>query len=377
MSDMVLTDARIVTADAVLDGTVAVRDGVIAAVDAGRAAAGERLDGDYLLPGLVELHTDNMERHFAPRPGVHWPAVSAALAHDAQIAAAGITTVFDAISLGSVRDQDLRITALGEMLEGTRIARDSGMFRSEHLLHLRCEVSQPQMPDMLAGMIGDARVRLVSVMDHTPGQRQFVNPEKYRVYYKGKHGFSDAELDAYLDAACGRGARYSAANRRAVVALCARHRLPMASHDDATADHVAEALADGMVVAEFPTTIDAARLSRDGGMKVVMGGPNLVRGSSHSGNISAATLAENGLLDIVSSDYVPTSLMESAFKLAGIAGIGLPRATAAVSKTPAEAVGLHDRGAIEVGRRADLVRVRLMDGQPVIRTVWRGGARVA
>jgi alpha-D-ribose 1-methylphosphonate 5-triphosphate diphosphatase len=378
MDELVLTDARIVTPDAVIEGTVVVRDGTIAAVDTTRAAAGEPMGGDYLIPGLVELHTDNMERHFSPRPGVRWPAVSAALAHDAQIAAAGITTVFDAVSLGSMQDHDLRLIALAEMLDGTRTAQDSGMFRSEHLLHLRCEVSYPQVPQMLADMIDDPRVRLVSVMDHTPGQRQFVNPEKYRVYYKGKNGFSDAELDAYLDKAMERGQLHSVENRRAVVALCMQRRMPMASHDDATPEHVAEALADGMVVAEFPTTVEAARLSRQGGMKVVMGGPNLIRGGSHSGNASAAALAEHGLLDIVSSDYVPTSLVESAFKLTrDIPGIALPQAMAAVSKTPAEAVGLADRGAIEVGRRADLVRVQLLDGQPVVRTVWRAGKRVA
>ncbi|HEX2889347.1 alpha-D-ribose 1-methylphosphonate 5-triphosphate diphosphatase [Vineibacter terrae] len=378
MSELVLTDARIVTPHAVVTGTVVVQGGVIAAIDAGRAAAGEGLDGDYLIPGLVELHTDNMERHFAPRPGVRWPSVSAAMAHDAQIAAAGITTVFDAIALGSTQDHDMRITSLAEMLGGTRTARDNGMLRSDHLLHLRCEVSYPQMPDMLADMIGDPRVRLVSVMDHTPGQRQFVNPEKYREYYKGKYGFSEAELDTYLDMARARGARHSADNRRAVTTICQQHGVPMASHDDATPDHVAEALADGMVVAEFPTTVEAARLSRAGGMKVVMGGPNLIRGGSHSGNVSAGMLAELGLLDIVSSDYVPTSLVESAFKLAqDVPGIDLPKAMAAVSQTAAEAVGLSDRGAIEVGRRGDLVRVRLVDGQPVVRTVWRDGTRVA
>lgn len=378
MQELVLTDTRIVTPQAVLDGTVVVRNGMIAAVDGGRSQAGERLDGDYLIPGLVELHTDNMERHFAPRPGVHWPPVSAALAHDAQIAAAGITTVFDAIALGSLQDHDLRVMALNEMLGGLRTAQDNGMLRSEHLLHLRCEVSYPQMPQLLAGMIDDARVRLVSIMDHTPGQRQFVNPEKYRVYWKGKNGFNDEQLDAYLEASCERGRRYSADNRRAVVAICAARGMPLASHDDATPEHVAEALADGMVVAEFPTTVEAARLSRAGGMKVVMGGPNLVRGGSHSGNISAGALAQHGLLDIVSSDYVPSSLIESAFKLAReIDGLDLPRAMAAVSKTPAEAVGLDDRGAIEAGRRGDMVRVRVVEGQPVVRAVWRCGMRVA
>ena len=378
MDELILTDARIVTPQAVVAGTVIVRDGVIAAIEDTRSGRGEAFDGDYLIPGLVELHTDNMERHFAPRPGVRWPAVSAVLAHDAQIAAAGITTVFDAVSLGSMQDHDLRLDALDDMLRGARTARDNGLFRSEHLLHLRCEVSYPQMPQMLESMIDDPGVQLVSIMDHTPGQRQFVNPEKYREYYKGKNGFNDDELDAYLDLACARGARHSAENRRAVVAICRARRMPMASHDDATPDHVAEALADGMVVAEFPTTVEAARLSREGGMKVVMGGPNVIRGGSHSGNVSANALAQQGLLDIVSSDYVPTSLVESAFKLAReIPGIDLPKAMAVVAQTPAEAVGLKDRGAIEVGRRADLVRVRLLDGQPVVRTVWRAGTRVA
>ncbi len=378
MAELVLTGARIVTPEAVIDGALVARDGRIVAVESGRATAGEALDGDYLIPGLVELHTDNMERHFAPRPGVRWPAVSAALAHDAQIAAAGITTVFDAISLGSLQDYDVRVTALTEMLSGLRTARDNGMLRSDHLLHLRCEVSYPGMTRLLEDMIDDAHVRLVSVMDHTPGQRQFVNPDKYREYWKGKNGFSDTELEAYLAMSRQRGERHSAENRRAVVSLCAGRKLPLASHDDATPEHVAEALADGMVVAEFPTTIEAARLSRDGGMKVVMGGPNLVRGGSHSGNISAGVLAEHGLLDIVSSDYVPNSLLESAFKLArDFPGITLPQAMAAVSVTPAEAVGLNDRGAIKPGRRADLVRVRVVDGQPVVRAVWCDGVRVA
>lgn len=378
MDELILTDAQIVTPRAIVRGTVVVRDGIIAAIDDKRSRSGEAFDGDYLIPGLVELHTDNMERHFAPRPGVRWPAVSAVLAHDAQIAAAGITTVFDAVSLGSMQDHDIRLDALDEMLRGLRTARDNGLFRSEHLLHLRCEVSYPQMPQMLESLIDDPGVQLVSIMDHTPGQRQFVNPEKYREYYKGKNGFNDDELDAYLDLARARGAQHSTENRRAVVAICKARRMPMASHDDATPDHVAEALADGMVVAEFPTTVEAARLSREGGMKVVMGGPNVIRGASHSGNVSANALAQQGLLDIVSSDYVPTSLVESAFKLAReIPGLDLPKAMAAVSQTPAEAVGLKDRGAIEVGRRADLVRVRLIDGQPVVRTVWRAGARVA
>lgn len=379
MVEKILTGARIVGPGAVIDGTVVVRDGRIAEIETGVSRTGESLDGDYLLPGLVELHTDNMERHFAPRPGVRWPGVSAVLAHDGQIAAAGITTVFDAVGMGTVRgDDDIRIAALDEMLASVRTARARGMFRAEHLLHLRCETSYPTVLDRIARLIDDPTVKLASVMDHTPGQRQFTREDKFREYYKGKFQFTDRELDTYIADQKERCERWSAPNRRGMVEMCKARGIPLASHDDATSAHVAEAVADGMVVAEFPTTVEAARLSREGGMKVVMGGPNLMRGGSHSGNISAGTLAGLGLLDIVSSDYVPVSLLESAFRLTSeVPGMDLPRAVRAVSQTPAEAVGLDDRGAIAEGRRADLVRVALIEGQPVVRAVWREGRRIA
>jgi len=379
MVEMILSGARIVGPDVVIDGTVVVRDGRIAEVAVGAARRGEDFAGDYLLPGLVELHTDNMERHFAPRPGVRWPGMSAVLAHDGQIAAAGITTVFDAVGMGTVRgDDDIRIAALDEMLAAVKTARARDMFRAEHLFHLRCETSYPTVLDRIARLIDDPAVKLASVMDHTPGQRQFTREDKFREYYKGKFQFTDAELDTYIAAQKERCARWSAPNRRGMVEMCRARGIPLASHDDATAAHVAEAVADGMVVAEFPTTVEAARLSREGGMKVVMGGPNLMRGGSHSGNISAGALAAQGLLDIVSSDYVPVSLLESAFRLArDIPEMDLPRAVRAVAQTPAEAVGLDDRGAIVAGRRADLLRVALIEGQPVVRAVWREGRRIA
>lgn len=379
MAEMVLSGAKIVGPDSVIDGAVVVREGRIVEVSAGAVRGGEDFAGDYLLPGLVELHTDNMERHFAPRPGVRWPGVSAVLAHDGQIAAAGITTVFDAVGMGTVRgDDDIRIAALDEMLASVKTARAGDMFRADHLFHLRCETSYPSVLDRIARLIDDPAVKLASVMDHTPGQRQFTHEDKFRQYYKGKFQFTDKELDTYIAVQKERCERWSEPNRRGMVAMCKARDIPLASHDDATAKHVAEAVADGMVVAEFPTTVEAARLSREGGMKVVMGGPNLMRGGSHSGNISAGTLAAQGLLDIVSSDYVPVSLLESAFRLArDLPEMTLPKAVRTVAQTPAEAVGLDDRGAIVEGRRADLVRVSVIAGQPVVRAVWREGRRIA
>lgn len=377
MAEMILTGARVVGPDAVIEGAVVVRDGRIAEVATGAARTGEDLEGDYLLPGLVELHTDNMERHFAPRPGVRWPGVSAVLAHDGQIAAAGITTVFDAVGMGTVRgDDDIRIAALDEMLAAVKAARAGNMFRAEHLFHLRCETSYPSVLDRIARLIDDPSVRLASVMDHTPGQRQFTREDKFREYYKGKFQFTDQELDAYIATQKERCEQWSAPNRRGMVAMCKERGIPLASHDDATPAHIEEAVGQGVAIAEFPTTVEAAAAAQANGLSVVMGAPNLVRGKSHSGNVSAGELAERGLLDVLSSDYVPASLLHGAFLLYERLGMPMPEAIASVSAEPAEVLGLDDRGTIEIGRRADLVQAGRVEDTSVVRRVWRQGRRV-
>ncbi len=378
MSELVFGNGRIVTAGAVINGSVKVADGRIAAVDEGRAGASVDLGGDYLLPGLVELHTDNLENHVQPRPGVRWPMLSAVMDHDARIAGAGITTVLDAISIGSIRDTGIRVETMRDMIAGVAKANERGMMRAEHLLHLRCEVSTPDLVAQFDPFVDTPFLRLVSVMDHTPGQRQFVNLDKHHEYYKGKFGMSDAEIADFHVKKKEQQERWSAPNRARVVRMCQERSIPLASHDDATPAHVDEAIGDRMVIAEFPTTVEAAARSHAAGLRVLMGGPNVVRGFSHSGNVSALDLARRGHLDIVSSDYVPSSLLISIFSLTDSdCGIGLPAAVAMASKIPAEAVGLDDRGEIAPGRRADLIQVGVVENVPVVRAVWREGRRVA
>jgi alpha-D-ribose 1-methylphosphonate 5-triphosphate diphosphatase len=379
MIETVFTGARVVTADREFDGTVQVRDGCIAAVEPGRSAAAGAvdLDGDYLMPGLVELHTDNLEKHFAPRPGVRWPSRAAVVAHDAQIVAAGITTVFDALCLGDIFYGSARVEGLDEMRRGISGAIAAGAVKADHRLHLRCELSFAQVLTLFETLMDEPLVGLVSIMDHTPGQRQFVDVAKYRFYYMKKYGMSDAEFENFLTERYEAQARYSAVHREAILARARARDLTLASHDDATADHVAESAAAGMTIAEFPTTHDAARASRDKGLAVLMGGPNIVLGGSHSGNIAASDLAAGGLLDIVSSDYVPASLMQALFSLAASAiGMDLPAAIRLASRNPARVMGFDDRGEIAAGKRADLVRVRVVDGLPVVWSVWRDGARI-
>ena len=378
-SETVLTNARVVTADAEFDGTVVLHDGRITEVAAGRSHVDGAIDleGDYLLPGLVELHTDNMEKHFAPRPGVKWPSVSAVMAHDTQISAAGITTVYDSLALGDVHGNSDRVQNRERMIEAVCAAVDRQMTRAEHRIHLRCEISADDAVEAVDKWIDLPLVGLVSINDHTPGQRQFLDPEKLKQYYKGKHAMTDDQFEEFSIRVTELHHRNAARHRSEIVSRAHARALPIASHDDATEAHVKEAVANGMTIAEFPTTREAAQASRDAGLAVLVGAPNLVLGGSHSGNIAAIDLVRAGHAEILSSDYVPASLMESVFKLpaAGI-GISLPQAVRLASLNPAKAVGLGDRGEIAADRRADLVRVRAVDGAAVVRAVWREGDRV-
>jgi alpha-D-ribose 1-methylphosphonate 5-triphosphate diphosphatase len=378
--EIVLANACIVAEDEVFLGTLHIKNGRIMGLDKGttQLAGAIDCDGDFLVPGLVELHTDNLEKHVMPRPKVRWHAGSAVLAHDAQMASAGITTVYDAIACGDIIDGSARLENLQAMVDAVTNAQAKGHLRADHRLHLRCEVSSANILDLFDAFADNPLVGIVSLMDHTPGQRQFVREDKYREYYMGKYGFTDAEMADFTRRQQENSARYSDPHRKAIAAQCRNRGLTLASHDDATLDHVAEAAELGIHFAEFPTTVEAAQASKMAGMMVLMGAPNLMRGGSHSGNVSAAELAERGCLDVLSSDYVPISLMGAAFLLhQGPLGIALPAAIATVAGNPAAAAGLTDRGTIAMGKRADLVRVHDSGDMPVIRTVWRDGRQIA
>ena len=372
MIETVFSNARIVTRSAVVRGSVRVRDGRIADVDNG-GTGGFDLDGDYLIPGLIDIHTDNLERHLEPRPGVQWPGLAALLAHDRQIAAAGITTVFDSLCVGF---DDVAVGRREALRLGTVTlaeARDLGLLKCEHRLHLRCELAAKGVVEDLAESLQHPLVSLVSLMDHTPGQRQWRNLDQWRQYNSRK--YSREHLDATIEKRLERQRLYAEPNRRDLVALCHSHDLPLASHDDTTEAHVMEGVRDRVAISEFPTTLEAARLAHEQGLKTVMGAPNVVKRGSHSGNVAAHELAVAGLLDGLASDYVPVSMVQGAFHLAEQWDVPLVDAVAMASTNPAEMVGFEDRGRIDPGLRADLVRVRMIDGTPVVREVWLEGRR--
>jgi len=383
MNPLVLHNARLVLPDEVRLGSLQAVNGRIEAIDSGSAWGGSGIDleGDYLLPGLVEIHTDNLERHLMPRPKVQWAELPALLAHDAEIAAAGITTVFDALGVGSTEHDSLRSSAWDTVLATLNLCTAKDLLRAEHHLHVRCELPAQNAVELFAPFHAHPRLGLISVMDHTPGQRQWEDIEHARIYYTGKKGWDQEKFERQLAHAIELQLRHAVPNRRYFVDYCQAHGIALASHDDTTEAHVDEAHADGACISEFPTTEAAARAARARAMHTVMGGPNVVRGGSHSGNVAAAHLAGLGLMDILSSDYVPGSLLTATLRLVHDGVLSLPQAVATVSANPARAVGLHDRGAIATGLRADLVQVRLVevaDGHwhAVVRAVWREGQRV-
>lgn len=381
-AELILTNARIVTPDEVVSGSLAARHGHIAAIDPGPSHAPGALDcdGDFIIPGLVELHTDNHERHMQPRPGVRWPARPAIAAHDGEMISVGVTTVLDSLRVG-INADDWFGECADDAIEAIETLDAAGLLKADHLLHLRCELTAPALLDQFDRVAHSPRLRFVSLMDHTLGQRQFRDHARARGYLARTHGLSDEQIDAKFAVSLERQREIAPANRQGLAERISflRLRLPalaLASHDDAEPEDVAESVAFGAGVAEFPTTLQAARLSRERGLAVLMGAPNLLRGQSHSGNVSAIDLARAGLLDILSSDYAPSALAAAAFALTERADLALPAAIRTATKAPAEAVGLRDRGAIEIGRRADLLRARRVDALCAIRTVWRGGLRV-
>lgn len=378
MSDFILTNARIVLDDEVITGSVQVKDGRIQSVDQGASsvAGAQDCEGDLLIPGLIELHTDNLERHMEPRPKVDWPHAAAILAHDGELASAGITTVFDAMRVGSIQTGKSRYKEYARKVTTELMdLRSAGALRISHFLHLRAEVCSETLEAEMALFGPEDRVGLVSLMDHTPGQRQFRDISKLKDYVQKKHAMTDDDFVEHVDHLRSLREMHGERHEAAAVAEAKRYGAVLASHDDTTADHVVVSKGYGVQVAEFPTTIEAAQACHDHGIAVMMGAPNLIRGGSHSGNVAAKDLAELGLLDIISSDYVPSALMTSAFLLAEMWD-DLPRAIATVTRTPARSVGLTDRGCIAQGLHADLVRVRTLGYTPVIRGVWSHGRQV-
>ncbi len=377
--EMILANATLVLPDETITGSVRVVGDSIADIDAGASVPAGAVDceGDYISPGLVELHTDNLERHIQPRPKVDWPHAAAILAHDAELASTGITTVFDAMRIGSIPSGSARYLKYARGLsQELWDLREQDALKISHFLHLRAEVCSETLVEELDEFGPEDRVGLVSIMDHTPGQRQFRDLSKLEAYMKGKYAMDDDTFMQHVAHLKGLRDRNGEKHEVETVKAANRFGAVLASHDDTTEEQVQVSAGHGIRLAEFPTTVEAAQACHTHEIKVMMGAPNIIRGGSHSGNVAAQELAELGHLDIISSDYVPSALLLSAVRLGQMWG-DMARGLRTVTQAPAQAVGLDDRGVLRKGARADLIRFRMRAGVPALNAVWSRGRRVA
>ena len=375
--ETILTNAILVLGDSVVSGTIVLRGTEIADIQPTRSSATGAVDmgGDYLIPGVVDVHTDNLERQVQPRTLARWPSRSAMVAHDAQCAAAGVTSVLDALCLGDLGFDKERVRTFKEGVVDLDALTEANLLKSEHFLHLRCEIPAIDTLELLEPVADHPRVRMISLMDHSPGVGQYANMEFYRKMRRGS-GMDDAYIERRIQELQDQRARLRDPNRRALLDRVRGCNIALASHDDRTEEEIAENAADGIRISEFPVSMVAAKAAKAAGMQVIAGAPNIVRGGSHSGNVNASDLVAAGAVDAFASDYVPPSLVEAAFQVAREARIGLSAAIAMVAEHPARMAGLTDRGRLEVGLRADVVRVRLHETLPIVRQVWSAGERV-
>ncbi len=371
-----VVNARLVTPEAVIaNGSLQVDRGRIAAVQAGPLEGdGPRIDaaGALLIPGLVDLHSDANEKAIQPRPRARFPVPLALQELDKIMAACGVTTIYHCVAFSNGQ-KGLRATREArELIRSIRRCR-------EHLLcttriHLRYDITLVDAVPLIGRLVDEGVVDLLSFMDHTPGQGQFASYAAFRDYLGRHHQYTDAEVRAVV--------RKRLADREAVndndlhdLARRARKRdIPLASHDDDTAEKVRQLAGMGVTISEFPVTLEAAQAARAAGMHVAMGAPNLLMGKSTNGNLTAQDALGEGLLDIVCSDYAPMTLLHAALSLARTKTMGLPEAIARFSLKPAEAAGIDaDTGSLDTGKRADMVLVDVTTAVPrVVRTFVAG-----
>ncbi|WP_427184740.1 alpha-D-ribose 1-methylphosphonate 5-triphosphate diphosphatase [Bordetella bronchialis] len=376
MTTTLLTHARIVLADDVLDGaSLLLEDDRIAAVDPVNARADHVVDlrGHTLMPGLIDLHCDAIEKEAEPRARVLFPLEFAVAQIDRRNAAAGITTPYHAVSFANrewgVRNND----TAAEVIRSLHAFRPHSLV--DNRVHCRYEVTDPYAVPVLTALMDEGMVQLLSVMDHSPGQGQFKTLDAYLEYMMGNHGMSREQAE---EAARAKTVAQEGAVGRVehLLERARRHGIPTASHDDDSVHRIAAMRALGVAMSEFPITLDTAKAAVSCGLPTILGAPNVLRGQSQSGSIRAIDAIRAGVASCLCSDYQPSTLIAAAFVAARQASLPLPQAVALVSANPAQAAGLTDRGRIQAGLRADLTAVAMVGGQPLVSHTWSAGRLV-
>lgn len=371
MNRLLLTNARIVLPDRVVEGSLVVENDRIADILADRHYAhGIDLHGQWLIPGLVDLHTDYLEKEINPRPKTNFPLPIAFHMMDQRALACGLTTVLGGVRFSNDRSKDstlwggngLALAESYEELRRTALAR--------HYLHVRWDTNFEPVDDLLAAMQRYECLGNIVYNENIPGERQFQDLDELARKRAARGDKTIAEARAELEQRIAIGRTI---NNRAKVKAAFAGKLCIGSHDDTTVAHVIEAKEMGATLAEMPTSLVAARKARELGLDICMGAPNYLRGGSHCGNLSAVEALQEGLVDAFCSDYHFPSLLGAVVKMMAN-DIPVAQAVAFVTLNPARILGRQrDFGSIEVGKKADLVAFHERSGHPFVSAAWVDG----
>ncbi len=386
-----LRHARAVLPHGILDdATIVAERGVVVSITAGGAAPAGAVDarGAFVLPGLVDSHSDGLEKELAPRPGVRFPPAFALASFEGRVLAAGVTTMFHGVGFEEDDRKERTIEQALALTSAIAARRSDTVPLVDHRILYRLDARDPaglealqrRLPvDARAGVHGGV-APLVSFEDHTPGQGQYLDTTYFVRWLMSTRRIDEAEARALVEQ---RVAERSAhIDQRSIGAAWLSEQahlglVRLLAHDPVDAGEVADAYASGAAIAEFPTSVEAATAAIDAGLVTVMGAPNVLRGGSHAGNVSARELVARRLCTGLASDYLPSAMLAAAFRLAVDEVVPLPEAVGLVTSGPAKVVGLDDRGRLEVGQRADAVVVTLDGAWPTVRATFTAASSEA
>ena len=374
----VLNNARLLTPTGIReDASLRVENGKITEIGQGTLSGTREIDvqGNYLFPGFVDMHSDAIEKGIEPRPNTFFPVDIAVFELDKKIASCGITTMFHSLSFAEME------VGLRSNSSAAGIIRQINEFAAKlkvHTkIHARFEITDMAAIPYLEGLIRDDLIHLFSFMDHSPGQGQFRDISSYKSYYGPVYGKSDAEMDGIIDRK--RRAREEGAPDaiERLVTLCKEHSISIASHDDDSREKIEWLKELGVGMTEFPVNIEAVRAAREHGISVCLGSPNVLRGESQARNLSAREAISWGYGDILCSDYAPMTMLHAVLALERLEILPLHEAVNMVSLNPARAVGIAGQtGSLEVGKDADMLIVDPSEGFPRILSTFIGGKEV-
>jgi alpha-D-ribose 1-methylphosphonate 5-triphosphate diphosphatase len=373
-----IVNANIVSTDEVIGSAcLAVEDGYITSINSSSTAKGTVIDanGAYLMPGMIDIHSDQVEHSVEPRPGSIIDIPYAVQEQEKQLVNHGITTMYQSLSMWrgagrAARSDEVRGQLINEIVRPEKSTR-----LIHQMLHIRFDITNLEAVDRLIDMLDHGTISLLSFMDHTPGQGQYRDLEVMaRTMKQNNPSLTDEEV---LEAIERRMQQEKVSHERlSEVAVRARsHDISIASHDDDTeekVDFVRNTLKAS--ISEFPVELSVARYARKLGMATLGGAPNVLMGRSHSGNLSATEGVLDGAISMLCSDYYPPAMLLAVFKLHKDHGIPLPEAVKLTTLAPAEAVGIGDRtGSIEEGKVADILLVDDSNEYPRVIQVFTDG----